>query len=352
MKTIHWLAVQPTPYNKHLFDALKKSKDFSFKLYYSLKTFKNLPFQEKLSDESDYFFKKTFGLDLSVIWKAVVSKDWFVCVGWDDPTKLLVLLLRGILGLPIAFWTDSINVAETKRSKIGFTLKKILLKGARVIFTTGEFGKQKMFEAGLVKDKSKVISLPFFVQIPENFKQKNNIIGSLELLLLARLIPRKGIDIALEAVRNLTNSGYNIKLKIGGIGELKEDIEKFINNNRQENNIELLGWLDNEASKKAKMEANLLIHTVTEHDPYPLVVLESLAFGLPVIGSSLAGSVADRVRDGFNGFVIKPEVTDLEETIIKCFDERLLQNMTINARKDAENWHTDLAINIIKYNLI
>ena len=42
-------------------------------------------------------------------------------------------------------------------------------------------------------------------------------------------------------------------------------------------------------------------------DPYGLVVDEAMACGLPVISTSAAGEIRDRVEEGVNGYIVPPE---------------------------------------------
>ena len=42
-------------------------------------------------------------------------------------------------------------------------------------------------------------------------------------------------------------------------------------------------------------------------DPYGLVVDEAMACGLPVISTSAAGEIQDRVEEGVNGYIVSPE---------------------------------------------
>jgi glycosyltransferase involved in cell wall biosynthesis len=42
-------------------------------------------------------------------------------------------------------------------------------------------------------------------------------------------------------------------------------------------------------------------------DPYGLVIEEAMASSLPVITTSSAGEIRDRVDEGVNGFIVSPE---------------------------------------------
>ena len=61
-----------------------------------------------------------------------------------------------------------------------------------------------------------------------------------------------------------------------------------------------------------------MIHPARGHDPFPLVINECLAMGLPVIGSSKAGSVVEFVKNGYNGFVVNSEsAKEIADAILK-----------------------------------
>lgn len=351
-KKVYWIAVQPTPYNFYLYQNLKKSEVFDFKFCYSIKQEKNLPFDfEKISFSDDYFFNRWLGLDLTILRKSFDKDSVFVVVGWEDINKLLILLIRRILGLPYAFWTDSINPVTTLQSNTFFKIKKWLLKKSDVLFTTGNFGVQKMLETELFTDKDRLVALPFFVELPTNFEKKSYIPDQepLKILLLARLMPGKGIINSIMAIAQLQKEGYDVILNIGGIGSYKDVLEEVINKEMLTDRVHLLGWLDAKKIVEYRTSSHVLLHAVDAHDPFPLVVLESLANGLPVIGTNLAGSVSDRVINGYNGYIcnsINP--SDIAASIKNVIVSKNLSELSANARKTAEEWPGDKGLEIVE----
>lgn len=350
-KEIYWLAVQPTPYNYFLYQHLRESTIFNFRFCYNLKQQNNLPFDvEKITFKDDYFFNKVLGIDFKILKEAIKKDTIFVMVGWEDITKVTILALRRILGLPYAFWTDSLQPKTTKKSKF-YHFKKWLLSKACVVFTTGNFGVAKMIESGIYINQEKLVSLPFFVELPSKFSLKkiNYPTEPLKILLLARLMHGKGISNSIYAIDILKREGLNIQLSIGGIGPEKANYEQLIYDLNLGDYVKLLGWLDTEKLKAERERSHLLLHAVDEHDPFPLVVLESMSYGLPIIGSSLAGSVCDRVIDGYNGYITdSPAPNHISTCIKKVINNNNLDKLSENARITAEKWPGEIGLEIVE----
>jgi glycosyltransferase involved in cell wall biosynthesis len=353
-----WLAVQPTPYNKYLYDHLSSSKQFDFELYYAMKTFKGLPFKENLINKDDKFVNNRFKIDFSLALKAFSRKKVFVCAGWDTPTKIFVLFIRSLFKLPYGFWTDSVKAGDINKKGNSFRFKKFLLKNATAVFTTGNFGVEKMLKSGYFNDKERLVSLPFFVPIPKQAKvpktKKLEAGDTLDLLVLSRLIRRKGLEDAIEVINLLKTKNVNAKLYLGGVGELKEELKQLVRDKKLEDRVELLGWVDAKGVEHWRNYCDISLHIVSGMDPFPLAVLESLSFGLPVIGSNVAGSVVERVKDGVNGYVVPPSNPEIVAEIIY---DKIIKNpkhlieLSHNARTSGEYWTVDKGLKIIEKSL-
>jgi glycosyltransferase involved in cell wall biosynthesis len=85
-------------------------------------------------------------------------------------------------------------------------------------------------------------------------------------------------------------------------------------------------------------------------DPYGLVVDEAMAASLPVISSSAAGEIRDRVEEGINGYIVPPEDSEaLANSMLRLVDNSdLCERMgKASAEKIAghtpEQWADDFA---------
>ncbi len=350
---LFWLAVQPTPYNTYLYNALKKVYGKDIQICYSMRIYKDLPWTEKIYQADDYFLSPFLGIDWSVLIKSFSRKNIFVVAGWDDLTKQLVMILRAVLKLPYAFWTDSLQEPAIGNNSFTRGIKKYILNGATVVMTTGNFGIASMKRTGLLTNNEKLVSLPFFVPIPAIAKQPSDISDAgnrIRLLVISRLIEGKGIQNAIRVTESLLKRGENIELQICGVGNLQSRIQAYIGEKNLEKNVFLLEWQDQNALLALRKKSHFLLHLVDEVDPFPLAVLESLAIGLPVIGSAKAGSVSDRVVNEVNGFVVDENnietITDLITSTVK--NPLKYNRMVDEARSSAEYWTAEKGVDIVR----
>lgn len=179
---------------------------------------------------------------------------------------------------------------------------------------------------------TKIETLHNFVDVekfnPDNNKDENY------AFYFGRLSIEKGIINLLKAF-SMQEKG---KLFIAGDGPEKENIIKFIKENKLEKRVKMLGFLQQNKIKEYIANSSFVIVPSIWYENCPYSILETLATGKPVIGSNIGG-IPELIEDGKNGFLYNyDDIPKLAQLINVLFsDEKLRTKMGKESRKLAIN---------------
>jgi len=118
---------------------------------------------------------------------------------------------------------------------------------------------------------------------------------------VGRLVAQKDYFTLLKAI-NLLNY-KNFILNIFGSGELKNEISKFIKENKLNKYVKLKGHEKNK--DKIYKKADLLIHTAI-FEGLPNVIVEAMNYGVPVIAADSPGGTKEILDSGKYGKLFTP----------------------------------------------
>lgn len=121
---------------------------------------------------------------------------------------------------------------------------------------------------------------------------------------VGRLVPEKGIRLLLKAFKQMPERS----LKIIGHGLLSDEVQSFIRDNNS-TNIEFVGSKFGDELKTIISLSKGLILPSVHIDNNPLVILEAMSLGRPVIASNLGG-IPEMVEDGVDGVLFSPSKED------------------------------------------
>ena len=132
-------------------------------------------------------------------------------------------------------------------------------------------------------------------------------------LFLSNLLVDKGIVQILDACKYLMEMRYGFELNIvGGEAEWTEKrLKKEISIRGLERHVKYHGRLIGHA--KTKIYANsdvFVLPTYYAKECFPLVLIEAMQFGLPII-STFEGGIPSMIEDGVNGVLVEKKRTDL-----------------------------------------
>jgi glycosyltransferase involved in cell wall biosynthesis len=157
---------------------------------------------------------------------------------------------------------------------------------------------------------NKIVSIPNFSPYPPKIIEKSD---AKEFFLFAGTLERgKGIEHLISLIKN---DKMQMKLFVAGTGSLKSEIEKTIEKHGLANKIVMLGWVDHARMYSLMQNANALIVPSTCFENSPLVALEALSVGTPVIASNNGG--LPEILGKVNKALIFNSRTELREIISK-----------------------------------
>ncbi len=149
-----------------------------------------------------------------------------------------------------------------------------------------------------------------------------------------RLTAQKGQRHLIDVAKKLKQNGVDFTLFIAGTGELEEDLKQAIISNQLENEVKLLGFVENVDLFMNSLDV-FLLSSLWEGFGY--VAVEAMAKSKPVIAFDVTSN-PEIIEDGKTGMLIPPiDTTKYSEEIIRLFkDPALRQHMGEAGRKRLE----------------
>lgn len=116
----------------------------------------------------------------------------------------------------------------------------------------------------------------------------------------------KGLDVLLQAFKNLLGQKKKIALIVVGDGELKPHYTAISNELGLDRNVMFVGDIDDETLPQYYSASDVLVLPSKDmSEGFGLTLLEANATGKPVIASNVGG-IPSVVRNGYNGILVPP----------------------------------------------
>lgn len=182
------------------------------------------------------------------------------------------------------------------------------------------------------KHKANIIPIPN----PSPFPVQNNdqINTSKVVLAVGRLTHQKGFDLLLQSWSLVTLSVPDWKLIIVGEGEDKTRLTECIDKYNLSATVYLVGSTDNVAQYYNQADIYCLS---SRFEGFPMVLLETLSFGLPVVSFDCDTGPAEILEDTGSILVSPVNIEELANSLILLMnDNSLRESIADKAKKKAE----------------
>ena len=216
-------------------------------------------------------------------------------------------LIRKIVGDPV--WeraynkkriTESFDDFQNNKHSFLIEVQKLLrnwsINSAEIVITPSDH--LKSFVSGIGYSK-KILKINNGVNITD-INRANESKADINLIIISRLVVQKNINIVIEAMKLLDNK--NLKLSIIGEGGEFSKLESTIHDLNLQNQVQLLGKIDNNKVSQFLLTADIFIQA-SDYEGLPHSVLEAINYEVPIL-STETGGCKDLLNDGERGFII------------------------------------------------
>lgn len=258
-----------------------------------------------------------------------------------DSYKLLKI--SKILRIPLI---TSFYGSDVSRLPTEFDWKRRYRKlgehGAAFI-AASEFMKSQLMSLGFPGSKIRVVR--FGLNLDTFFYSERNQDPS-AIMMVGRLVEKKGFEYGIKAVSRLVKSGRPLKLNIYGDGPLMESLQELVMQLQSEEAIDFHGFLPvDEVIEAHHLNSVLMAPSITADDGdmegLPNTILEAMAKGTVVIASRHA-AIPEAIIDEKTGFLVNEKsVDDLVESLTSVLDRKSrADKIRKQARKMVEKDYT------------
>jgi len=357
---VYWNNI-PSPYMVERFNAIADRNSFAFEAWFNDRIEAD---RSWAVDESTWRFRYRYlptmtinGTRFHFPLTAFGRRPDVLVSLYAAPSFLVGWAIARLRGTKTAFWCEVTWDKWVQRRTWKEWLKRKVFSSAPTTIGAGEDGRAYAMRYGVPAHSalslSHVIDVNHFASgRSKTWVERDQIrtqlgLKSTTFIYVGRLWWGKGIGYLLEAFGEVQRRAEGeVSLLI--VGDGPEEIRlRQICQERGFRNVVFAGFHQKPELPRYYAVSDVFVFP-TLGDPYGLVVDEAMACSLPVISTSAAGEIHDRVEDGVNGYIVPPEDSAvLAERMLRLVrDPKLREQMgKVSAEKIAgrtpERWAED-----------
>jgi len=244
---------------------------------------------------------------LAYLAEACVLLRWFSDLGvthvhahFGTNSTTVAMLCRALGGPSYSFTVH--GPEEFDKVKALALAEKV--ERAAFVVTVSSFGKSQLYRWCAPKQWSKIhvvhcgVDDGFLAQLPVAVPAEPR------LVCVGRLCEQKGQLLLLEAVHQLAAEGLRFKLVLVGDGPLHSEIAALIARLGLQDRVEITGWASSSEVRQHILASRAMV-LPSFAEGLPVVIMEALALGRPVITTYVAG-IPELVKPGVCGWLVPP----------------------------------------------
>ena len=247
----------------------------------------------------------------------------------------IIILLLKLFRIKRVFLFNNKGVTLSSKNILNNYLYRIALKNTPCI----QNSKYLYNDIEKYVEKQNVYFLPNGIPEIVHLKENSNYQSELpcSLLFLSNMMVEKGICVLIEAGKLLKDRGINFQCHFVGAWAdfTQSDFDEAVTHNNLESHLFSHGRKYGEDKFKFYAEADIFVFPTFYHNEcFPLVLLEAMQFGLPII-STREGGIPDIIKDSKTGYIVRRQnPVDLADKLQLLIENNEIRTqMGLSARK-------------------
>ncbi len=292
---------------------------------------------------SRYLRKHSAGLDV-------------IHVHYSSIGLILAMLNRGLrrrmlYTCHLGLWTSTGGPRLLERVEL-WVDTLFMRRADRIVALSGLMKEVLVRRAGIPEDKVEVVPNGVDSQFfrpdikTDSVVERYDLAGHEVILFVGRLAKMKGVDCLINAAKKLVKDMGFAKARFLLVGPCgydateepmgRDQLDALVRSLGLETNVTLTGSMPLEDLRMLYTASDVFV-LPSQFEGDPLVTLEAMASGKPVVATRVGG-IPRQVRDGFNGFLVEPNDADgLADRIRTLIEDReVREQMGRNARSFVE----------------
>jgi len=287
---------------------------------------------------------KIKGLGILIFWLKI-----FICTYKINPDiihaqglsmGIPAYIFKKFFNIPYIMWGRGSDVYLNHKNIEKLLLKKVINNSCSVIALTNYMRKILIKTYGY--ENIHVIHNGIEINRLNNKKYSNK---EINILFVGSLRKVKGVEFLIKAMEIAVKNKNDLRLIIVGDGVERNYLNSLTKNLGLCNNIEFTGQISNKSVYNYMNNSDIFV-LPSLSEGFPNVLLEAMAFGLPIVTTNFKGS-EEIITNDKNGFIVESKnPKQIANRILLLAENKDIRNkMSRYNRKTAEKYNWD---NIIK----
>jgi glycosyltransferase involved in cell wall biosynthesis len=239
----------------------------------------------------------------------LVKREDYQLIHSHTPRAALVgRIAASLAGVPLVHHLHSPTAVDSTRrlrNRLNAAMEHWSLTNAAAVITVSHSLAEYARQQGIAPGRLHVV--PNGVPVVGRLSPRTVPTDLWTLGVVALFRPRKGLEVLLEALSLARAEGLPIRLRaIGGFetSAYESDIRAQVKRLQLSDAIDWTGFTREVSAQLGKLD--LLVLPSLFGEGLPMVVLEAMAAGVPVIATRVEG-VPEAIRDGVDGLIVAPD---------------------------------------------